>query len=728
MQRAALTGQWIEGSECELRFDDGVIKHIRGTAVPVFGRYGTVRGSIGVFVDITPRVEANLALAESEALLRLTQEASQVGGFIRDMQTGDLKLSDTDCALFGLPVGTRTLAGEDWFRLMHIEDRGRMREQIETLARSGAPGRQSEYRIVLPHGEIRHIEARTRFVRDENGRALRSVGVHFDVTERKRSEDELRASREFLNTILETSAHSLCISDAAGTLIRTNRAMRELFNVTDEEVVGKYNLFDDGMLKSQGFIPRVDEAFKGNVAKFRVRYETSDRKNIYSNKTNSLYLDVTITPIFGTCGNVTNAVIQHVDVTQHTMMAAELERQIQAEVAARAAAQTQLAHAQRMDALGQLAGGIAHDFNNVLMTVQGAATLIKRASGDDRVHRFAQMIYDASVRGSGITGRLLTFSRKAALDPEKVEAPALLDALQEILSHTLGAGIMVCVEASADLPPFVADKGQLETVLINLATNARDAMQGNGTIRLTAALDILRDEDEQGHPLDLQAGSYVCLSLSDDGAGMTAEVLARASEPFFTTKKDGVGTGLGLAMARGFAEQSGGGLHIESTLGEGTTVRMWLPLVDANGDSAPRTNQDRGPTIDKRTRLIVVDDDPPVREIITTQLIAAGYYVLAFASGTDALAVLDTGEDVDVLVSDLSMPGMDGLSLIREAHRRRPKLPAILLTGFATDAAEIAVDGLGTGQLTLLRKPIDTRDLVERVATLVANKSEFTGD
>jgi signal transduction histidine kinase/ActR/RegA family two-component response regulator len=380
--------------------------------------------------------------------------------------------------------------------------------------------------------------------------------------------------------------------------------------------------------------------------------------------------------------------------------------------------QSRLAHVQRMEALGQLAGGIAHDFNNVLQAVQGGAALIERRSADpEGVRRVARMIFEAAGRGSAVTRRLLGFSRHGDLRAEPIDPASLLNDMQEMLVHTVGAGIEVRVNSAAGLPALLADKGQLETVLVNLAANARDAMGGKGILTLATTLDSVRHVDESKRPVGMKVGCYVCLSVMDDGSGMSPEVLSRVTEPFFTTKPRGEGTGLGLAMAQGFAAQSGGGLEIESAPQRGTTIRLWFPTADETLDTTFRRNllsaEEKQPA-----RLLVVDDVYLVRQVIAEQLEAAGYVVLTAANGADALTMLDAGESVDLLISDMAMPGMDGLSVIHEAQRRRPKLPAILLTGLAANAIEIAIDGATSGAFSLLRKPV-TAELVERVAALL---------
>ena len=409
-----------------------------------------------------------------------------------------------------------------------------------------------------------------------------------------------------------------------------------------------------------------------------------------------------------------------------------LEARVAEEVAARETAQAGLVQAQRMEALGQLAGGIAHDFNNVIQAVQGAAGIIEHSPHNAaRVLSLAHRIVEASERGAAVTRRLLAFSRRSDLRAEAVDAISLLDGMQEILSHTLGTGVSVQANTERDLPLLLVDKGQLETVLVNLATNARDAMKGMGTLILGAAVDVVREDDSPSaiRPATLKAGAYVCLSATDTGPGMPPDVLARAQEPFFTTKPPGTGTGLGLAMARGFVEQSGGAMLIESAPGRGTVVKLWLPVAEGPslGQAASEDRSAVAAPCKTRARLLLVDDDEIVRETLGEMLDAEGYAVLPAASGPEALALLDAGERIAVVISDLSMPNMDGVSVIREVQKRRPHLPAILLTGFATSTAGIHLDAPSSGALTVLRKPVQGKVLAEHVAMLLEGTSAAEG-
>jgi len=407
-----------------------------------------------------------------------------------------------------------------------------------------------------------------------------------------------------------------------------------------------------------------------------------------------------------------------------------LEERVRQEIASRIEVQERLAQAQRMEALGQLAGGIAHDFNNVLQAVTGGLSLIQRRSDNpDAVRRLAGMASDAADRGAAVTGRLLTFARRGELKAVPITPRVLLESLREMLAPTLGAGISVQVDAAAELPPLLADKAQLETVLVNLSVNARDAMPGGGTLVLSARAETyaspqigLRPEP-RAQALDLRAGAYVRLVLADTGIGMDAATLVRASEPFFTTKAPGKGTGLGLAMARGFALQSGGGFSIASTSGAGTRVSLWFPQA-ASSVTPPRPAAQSELPLTHTVSVLMVDDDNMVREALAGELEDRNFQVTTASDGLAALALVDGGQAMDVLVTDYSMPGMNGLTLIQEVRRRRPEVPALLLTGYAEAGAETALARIPDRLTTLLRKPISGADLAGRVAAMGRKEKE----
>jgi signal transduction histidine kinase/CheY-like chemotaxis protein len=410
-------------------------------------------------------------------------------------------------------------------------------------------------------------------------------------------------------------------------------------------------------------------------------------------------------------------------VAQRTRDLVLANERLHAEIAERRGTEAALLQAQKVQAVGQLAGGIAHDFNNVLQAVLGGVALIRRRAADSaQVLHLAGMVEDAARRGESVTRRLLAFSRREELRSETLDVAALLRGLQEVLSATLGSRIRVEVAAPQGLPPVLADRGQLETVLVNLATNARDAMRGGGVLTLAA--------EEQAHAAagpaaGLAPGAYVRITVSDTGEGMSDEVLARAAEPFFTTKPLGQGTGLGLAMARSFAQGSRGTLTIASAPGEGTHVSLWLPVVAAAADASavpPCRTGAAGTGQGPSYRVLLVDDDDAVRQVVAAELEDAGFQVTHTSNGAAALALLDRDASFDVLVSDLAMPGLDGVATIREAQHRDPGLPAVLVTGYVDKATALASEAPSGRGFTLLRKPIDGTTLAQEVERLARRR------
>jgi signal transduction histidine kinase/CheY-like chemotaxis protein len=396
------------------------------------------------------------------------------------------------------------------------------------------------------------------------------------------------------------------------------------------------------------------------------------------------------------------------------------EVRIRKEVAARERAQMQTAHAERMKALGELAGGIAHDFNNILQAVGGYATVIVRNPEKiDMVRLPARRILDAVERGSSISRRLLAFARRDNLRAEPVNVGDLLVNMRDLLMHALGQAIIVDAACASPALCVLADRGQLETALLTLGTNARDAMPAGGRLTIFAATE------SRDHVLDIQhlrAGRYVRITVADTGSGMDSATLERAAEPFFTTKPRGKGTGLGLSMAKGFTEQSGGAFDIFSELNRGTTVTLWLPQVDIAVTAIPAANALQPASVETNSRserkILVVDDDEMVREALISSLEEAGFLTVPAKDGQRALEHFDHSIAIDALVTDFSMPGMNGLELIQRMHARKPDLPAILLTGHVGDV--VSESGAPPDKrITLLQKPIRPSQLAQRLTKIL---------
>ncbi|UGB39607.1 PAS domain-containing hybrid sensor histidine kinase/response regulator [Frateuria soli] len=376
----------------------------------------------------------------------------------------------------------------------------------------------------------------------------------------------------------------------------------------------------------------------------------------------------------------------------------------------RGRSQEQLAHAQRLDALGQLTGGIAHDFNNLLTVVSGNLQILDAEYGD--VADARELIDGASRavdRCVNLTRKLLGFSRRRTLTPRGVRPQQVFDDLGQMLARTLGSRIDLRLDCPAGTPPVYADPGELEAALVNLAINARDAMPGGGTLHMSARARTIAAGEAGG----LQPGEYVVFLVEDTGTGMTQDVLDHALEPFFTTKDAGKGSGLGLSMVYGFVRQSGGRVAIGSQPGRGTRVEILLPTAPPEDElGEARTPGSISPG---HARVLVVEDEPGVRKVVVRFLHALGYDTLEAGDGARAMALLRMDRGIQLLFSDVSLgSGTNGFELVREARRLRPGLPALLTSGYerTTDGAEEALES----GVELLRKPYRREQLGEALA------------
>jgi len=393
---------------------------------------------------------------------------------------------------------------------------------------------------------------------------------------------------------------------------------------------------------------------------------------------------------------------------------ADLERannHLREEIAGRERAQAALLQAQKIDALGQLVGGVAHDFNNLLMAIIGNLDLLSKKLGEDaRLHRLLNGAMEGARRGATLTQRLLAFARKQDLKAQATDVRSLVEDMLGLIGRSVGPMVRVELEAEGTLPAVDVDPNQLEMALLNLAVNARDAMVSGGVLTIGLSLQEI-DNDNQ---LRLQPGRYVVLSVKDTGEGMDAETLAKAVEPFFSTKGVGKGTGLGLSMVFGLAEQSGGVLRLESVLSRGTTAALWLPIATKaalpSGDLPNVVAQ-----ASRRARILFVDDDLLIAGSTVALLEDLGHEVTEAHSAREALQLLEAGLDTDLLITDHAMPGMTGSELAFEVRRQRPRLPVLLATGFAELGGDKMVD------IPRLGKPYTQAQLAAEIARLLPN-------
>jgi signal transduction histidine kinase/CheY-like chemotaxis protein len=389
---------------------------------------------------------------------------------------------------------------------------------------------------------------------------------------------------------------------------------------------------------------------------------------------------------------------------------AELEsanRQLASQIAERERVESVLRQAQRLEAVGQLTSGVAHDFNNLLMVVLGNIRQMQKVLADPVIQRRLNMMAQAAERGAQLTAQMLAFSRRQRLEPRAVDLNETVGGMRDLLQATMGGSVRIKTILQPDLWPAMIDPTQIELVILNLAINARDAMEVGGTLTVETGNVTL---DAPARPEEPSAGDYVMVSVTDTGSGMTPEVRDKVFEPFFTTKAVGKGSGLGLSQVFGLAKQSGGGVRIDSSPGAGASVCVFLPRAAGLPQARPADAPPVAEVEAGRHKVLLVDDDSAVREVTAGILQDLGYRVVEAGSGGAALDVLDRQSEIDLLLIDFAMPGMNGAEVAREVHARRPELPILFVTGYADTEALAAAGDDG-----ILRKPFVERDLAAKL-------------
>ena len=397
-------------------------------------------------------------------------------------------------------------------------------------------------------------------------------------------------------------------------------------------------------------------------------------------------------------------------VDERTAELAAANRQLLAQIEEREKVEAALRQAQRLEAIGQLTSGVAHDFNNLLTVVLGNVRQLAKAETDPVTRRRLDMMEQAAQRGAKLTAQLLAFSRRQKLEPQLVNLNRTVESMRDLLQSTMASHARIETELDPDLWGAMIDPTQIELVILNLAINARDAMEVGGVLTVSTANVTLGSPRRAEEP---PPGDYVMVAVSDTGSGMSSEVLAKVFEPFFTTKAVGKGSGLGLSQVFGLAKQSGGGVRIDTAPGEGTSVKVYLPRCDDAQGPRPLTRE-APPGVDGRPVVLLVDDDSAVREITAGMLDELGYEVLEAGSGGAALETLQQRPDIDLMLLDFAMPGMNGAEVAREASARRPDLPIVFVTGYAD------VDALAhAGEAGVIQKPFEDHELAGKLRAVL---------
>ncbi|MBL8692448.1 MAG: CHASE domain-containing protein [Rhodospirillaceae bacterium] len=512
--------------------------------------------------------------------------------------------------------------------------------------------------------------------------AIRTADLNREIDERRRIEQTSTA-------IIEQSPFAIIGVRPDRRVMLWNRAAERIFGYSATEAIGHpYALVPpDGQAEFDKIIDRVSSGERlVDVEVRRVRKDGSLIDIVFSGA-----------PLYDADDALQGLIFVLQDVTE------------------RKAIEAQLRQLQKMEAIGQLSGGIAHDFNNMLGAIIGSLENATDEKKDvARIHELIENVIEIAVRGGQLVQRLLAFARRQMLAPKLVDVAAVVDGMVPLLKRTIGESIEIKGVHDAAVWSVVADPSQLESAILNLAINARDAMPSGGSLTITAT-NVTVDADMAPIYPDLKQGDYVLISVADTGTGMTPEVVSRAFEPFFTTKAVDKGTGLGLAMVYGFLRQSDGTAKIYSEIGHGTTIHLYLPRAQETGRPQTATAEAEAPR--GTERVLLVEDNAEVREVASVMLMNLGYRVVTANDGAEAIRLIERGDEFDLLFSDAIMPGMSGIELAKEVRRRWPGMPMLLTSGFASPVAvrdEVKAEGIA-----FLAKPYRRTTLAAKIREII---------
>lgn len=530
------------------------------------------------------------------------------------------------------------------------------------------------------------------------GQVIGSVAAAIDTTEQRRAELAMREREEQLRAVIENSPAAICFQDTEGRFLLFNREFEKRHGLSLDDARGKRppEVFPEDVVR---IVSMNDEIVLDTELPCEYEVEFPDQYNVIRTGFTNKF------PIYGPQGGVVGIGSICADMTDHKQM------------------EEKLRHAQKLEAVGQLTGGVAHDFNNILAVILTNLEFLEEDLEGDSAHKeIISEAIRAVHRGAKLTERLLAFSRKQPLNPKTIDLISILSEMVELLRRTLGETITVQTQFPGDLRPVFVDRNQFENAVLNLAVNARDAMKRGGKLEIICSnKKIIRRAS--GRINEMPSGHYVCMEIRDSGEGMPPEVMERAFEPFFTTKKTGEGSGLGLSMVYGFANQSGGAVTISSVLGEGTSVKLFLPAIPADGsepvlepESDPEpvaTNVPRG-----SETILVVEDDADVGSSARRTLTSLGYRVFCASDAIDALEILRRTPRIDLLFSDVIMPGgVDGRELAEEAKRLLPGLNIVLTSGYA--AGRLSHVDLEKAGIGFVPKPYTRRTLADVIRAVL---------
>jgi PAS domain S-box-containing protein len=683
-----LNGAEVFSKEYRLLASDGSVRWVHARGRCHFDADDQPLSFTGVLVDITEQKHV-------EERLRIAQTAGGIGTFEYVHGFGTVSVSDEFCRLLGLHP-TNVLPVRTINALVLPED-----PAIIEQSSSSEGAFYREFRIKRANdNELRWLVRRGEYIRDAETAGLRFIGVIYDITAAKQSEERLRELNERLESRVEErtrerdrlwslSSDLFSVCDIDGYHKAVNPAWAELLGYKEDEVVGtRFNTWVHPDDRALTYDQLQSMQRRKPIKDLDIRIQAKEGAYRWINWT------------FAPAGDVFYSVGR--DVTQRKQL------------------EEQLRQSQKMEAVGQLTGGLAHDFNNLLTGIVGSLDLMQTRMAQGRIEhldRYAKAAMTSANRAAALTHRLLAFARRQPLDPKPVDVSKLVMSMDDLLRRTMSEAIQLEIFTSEGLSLTLCDPNQLESAILNLAINARDAMPDGGKLIIETTESYL-DSTYVATQQDVTPGQYVTISVSDTGSGMPADVLSQAFDPFFTTKPIGEGTGLGLSMVYGFATQSEGHVRIYSEVGRGTTVKVYLPRYhgELDGEIIPSGLNEAHRTEAGET-VLVVEDEPIVRALILEVLGDLGYRALEAADGPSGLRVLESRQRIDLLVTDVGLPGLNGRQLADHARLARPDLKVLFITGYAEQAA--MASGFLEPGMEMITKPFAIEDLASQLREII---------